>query len=355
MIDETLAKRVIFTPYETHPWNHFSTTTVSYLIDFFDRTLGTPSTSKDNDSQIWPLKTLFNALGLIGLAIFIVSFSKYLLSFTYFSPLKTKETVTMLPKPSKREYAWFWLSSFTLVGLSYWGYVTMYGWSSSIQPSWLLQSPVFFIGIWSAFMGLMTIIMLGISSLFFPKFDIIKARGLVLKRALWIPTLLFSLYVVIAVFMLVFLADYLFQTDFRLWLIAFKAFEADKISYALSFLPLFLLFYIPNSIAINVFNHFKMTRFKAVNIAVLSLFNGLSMLVLVILNYMIFFSTGEQSLIGGVSILGIWAIPMVIILPLAAILSRKLYLATNNPYLAGFISALIVAMISSSNTLTTLN
>ena len=29
-------QRVIYTPYETHPWNHFSTETTANMIDFYD-------------------------------------------------------------------------------------------------------------------------------------------------------------------------------------------------------------------------------------------------------------------------------------------------------------------------------
>jgi hypothetical protein len=33
------------------------------------------------------------------------------------------------------------------------------------------------------------------------------------------------------------------------------------------------------------------------------------------------------------------------------VISRKIYRATNNPYIAGFLNALVVALISASNSL----
>ena len=49
----------------------------------------------------------------------------------------------------------------------------------------------------------------------------------------------------------------------------------------------------------------------------------------------------------------IWLFPMLVILPLAAIVSRIIYKETNNPYLGGLIMVLIVTIMS-CNTLTQL-
>ena len=44
--------------------------------------------------------------------------------------------------------------------------------------------------------------------------------------------------------------------------------------------------------------------------------------------------------------------PVVVFLPVAAVISRKLYRATGNPYVGAFVNAATVTMISVSNTLT---
>jgi hypothetical protein len=48
----------------------------------------------------------------------------------------------------------------------------------------------------------------------------------------------------------------------------------------------------------------------------------------------------------------VWLFPVLVFLPVTAVLSRKIYKATNNPYLPGIINGLLVTMISCSNTLT---
>ena len=43
---------------------------------------------------------------------------------------------------------------------------------------------------------------------------------------------------------------------------------------------------------------------------------------------------------------------MIVILAVAAVVSRKIYRATNNPYIGGFIMAAVVTLVSVTNTLT---
>jgi hypothetical protein len=48
----------------------------------------------------------------------------------------------------------------------------------------------------------------------------------------------------------------------------------------------------------------------------------------------------------------IWLFPIIVILPVTAIMGRKIYRVTNNPYLPGLINGILIALISCSNTLT---
>ena len=98
-----------------------------------------------------------------------------------------------------------------------------------------------------------------------------------------------------------------------------------------------------------------MGKHSWVNTFVVALFNALSPLILIIWIYATFFATGYHPMetygIGG-SIIGIWLFPVVVILPVFAVVSRSLYKATKNPYLPGIIMAILVTVMSCSNTLT---
>lgn len=75
-------------------------------------------------------------------------------------------------------------------------------------------------------------------------------------------------------FLILFFADYFFKTDFRLWVLTLKAFDADKVLIALRYLPLFLIYYIINSVAVNCFNYNTIGGKKGFgNILILAVFN----------------------------------------------------------------------------------
>jgi len=159
-----------------------------------------------------------------------------------------------------------------------------------------------------------------------------------------------ALTTVVLMYALVFLIDFLFKTDFRLWVIGVKVFSVDKIGMALFILPLFLLFFVANSIAINVFNRYTIAGREWLNTAVLALGSSLGVIVLVVAQYTTFAITGN--LIPGFGgIFSIWLFPVIVILTVTAIVSRKLYRMTNNPWIAGFLNATIVVLISVSNSL----
>ena len=153
-----------------------------------------------------------------------------------------------------------------------------------------------------------------------------------------------------AAFGLVFLADYFFKTDFRLWVVAIKWFPQDKIWYGFFLLPLFLIYFVANSVAINVFNRFTLGGREWLNTAALALFNSLGPIVLVLAQYITFAASGE--LIPGFGgIYSIWLFPVILILAVTAVISRKIYRATNNPYIAGVLNATVVVLMSVSNSL----
>ena len=117
------------------------------------------------------------------------------------------------------------------------------------------------------------------------------------------------------------------------------------------------MYYICNSISINSFNFFANKKGKA-NTALMALFNALSPLILIVFIYGFFRISGHLPSefvpwFGG-SIIGIWLYPIVVVLPVAAVVSRVLYKQTKNPYLSGIIMAILVTAMSCTNTLTVL-
>lgn len=360
-VDGKQAIRVIYNPAEIHPWNTVSTKVLVSTLEFFEESLGAPNPIAATN-HVWMWKELFNVIGLAGFCMFVLAFAKVLLDTTYFSVLKTKEVVTAQPMPSGKNKIWFWASLAFSAFISGYSYLIIPAWVGNDgwlkRPEFFLQSPVYFIGVWAVVNGLLALVLMAITWFFFDgKAISLKERGVTLSwQKLW-RTIVLALAVVASAFMIVFIADYLFKVDFRLWVIPVKAFTPDKFRIILMYLPFFLVFYVLHSVAVNSFNFVKQGK-EWVNVAVLALFTTLGALVYVIIQYGTFFATGKswtEVMTPPVSnIYGIWLFPILVYFPLAVILDRKMYKVTKNPYIGGIIFALIMTIIACTNTLSQL-
>lgn len=72
------------------------------------------------------------------------------------------------------------------------------------------------------------------------------------------------------------------------------------------------------------------------------------------IQYIPLFTTGytftEFHTYGG-SLIALWLFPVTIILPFAVFLSRKVYKATKNPYIAGILMGVFVTVMTATNQL----
>lgn len=355
-IDGEEAIRVIYNPGITHPWAHFSKQVVASSIEFFDAALDAPKDIAPNN-QVWQVKVFFNAIGLVGFMMFAVSLALVLLDTRTFAIVRAEDNVRPAPALTGRAKSWFWGSNLLAAVFSFVVYMVGYSIIGKTMPSFFPQSPVYFIGMWSLLCGLFTLVLIAVGGrVTGQKSD--RDTGVRIGGRRLGMTVVLALVVAAASYGLVFLADYFFKTDFRLWVLPLKAFTADKLPIILMYLPFFLVYYICNSISINCYNYFEMGKKPWVNTAVMAFFNALAPVVMVLVMYICFFVTGYLpnefvSWFGG-SIIGIWLYPVIVILPVAAVVSRILYKRTRNPYLAGIIMALLVTTMSCTNTLTQL-
>jgi len=99
-----MGRRIIYTPAEIHPWNHFSSTTTRHLLGFF-RVLepyASPAQREaagdllTNQNQIWQWKVVFNFITLIGYFLLVVPVMSLLLKLPF---LKLAVTEKHKPVP----------------------------------------------------------------------------------------------------------------------------------------------------------------------------------------------------------------------------------------------------------------
>lgn len=352
------AFRVIYQPNCTHPWVHFSAESVGNGVNFFEKVLGAPNPLPASN-QVWQWKAAFNFLGLVGIVMFLLSFVVVALDIPYFHILRASEQ----PQPAQVKdlsgKLWFWgsLAACAVFSLASYMWVIQNVYSKTTKL--FTQTGPLTMGVWCVLNGVFALAVLAAYYFFYGKKNGFSPAGsglAISPQKLWRTVVLAMLTCGLA-FLILFFADYFFQTDFRLWVLTMKAFEADKVLIGLRYLPLFLIFYVVNSVAVNCFNYNTIGGRKGWgNTVLLGLFNALGAIAFVALQYgsapgngMLRWYSTE-----GWRISGIWLYPAIVYLFITPFMTRYIYKKTRNPYLCGIINAIIITMLCVANTTTVL-
>lgn len=350
-IDGEETFHVIYQPDIIHPWSHFSVKATTCVIDFFDKALGSPNPIPSSN-QVWVWKEAFNFIGYLGLMLFIVAFGTLMVYTPAFSSLRADETPKLLHAEGAVGKIWFWggLAAGALFGSLV--YMPLVNWGRSQSVA---QSESLGLGLWSTACGLFVILFMVVYYFAYGKkhgYDA-KATGLRIGLKNLGKTCLLALIVLVVVYGILFTLDYFFYADFRLWTLALKAFEKPILRY-LPYILLFFTYYIGVSVAVNCFNYSDATGKRSwVNTAVVAVFNAIPALVLPWIQYWHYYHAKDMMWPGSnMSVL--WLFPIVLILIITTVVDRLVYKRTKNPYLPGIINAVLVGMMTITNTSTTL-
>lgn len=338
-------------PWEIHPWNHFSTATAGHTVNFFEQSLGAPKALAASN-QIWWLKEAFNLVGLVGFFLLMVPLVDLFLRIPFFAELQAAGTPALCSRGKKGKYVAVSLVNSLLGGVMILPLIAV-GYVVMITPLWP-QDTTGGIALWSLGCGLIALLMLRLGGTKWCK-DRASCGVRISGKALF-KTVVLALCTAFCMYLTVFVADWLFQTDFRIWTLAVRTFSASKIWVALKYLPFFLVFYLANSLAVsrNRFEHWSEHKQILVsagwNVLGICLFLLLQYIPIVI-NGMTFFG----SLLSGVlaaagALIPLLVIPFIPILAIAAAVGVKLYRRTGNIYLAGILNALVITMLTVANT-----
>lgn len=109
-------QRIIYTPTETHPWNHFSISSTADEIDFYAHAFsGVTSPSQTNlglpsGNQVWWLKEAFNLIALIGFFLMFVPIVTLLLRVPFLKKAATSELAPVSVAGKGRREIVYWIS-----------------------------------------------------------------------------------------------------------------------------------------------------------------------------------------------------------------------------------------------------
>ncbi|ETP72070.1 hypothetical protein UYO_1944 [Lachnospiraceae bacterium JC7] len=344
-INGVTANRIIYPINMIHPWSHFSYRSVKATIEYFEKTLGAPNPI-DSANQVWQWKEFFNLVGLVGFFIFVTNLAIAVSKLDCFRVERDME-IKVPDLTGKKASFWSGLAITTVFGtLTY--LPIMYGFNSFMKDnsSWR-QSTVFGIGMWAMCCGICAILLMVVASKKSSGEAFYAHAKLAGKDIL--RTALAAVTVTVAGFLCVTTIHYLFGTDFRIWVLAVKPFTSKFLLISLMpYMPMFLVYYIANSVAVNVYNNYNAKS----NIAILAAANVVPVIIILAIQYIHYLATGFMVWTDPGSMYIVWLFPMLVFLPLSAVISRKVFEATRNPYLPGIINGIIVTLVSCSNTLT---
>ncbi|MEK3658269.1 alpha/beta fold hydrolase [Paenibacillus sp. FSL F4-0236] len=363
---ENQTLRVIYNPKQTHEWAHFSKKTVAYTVDFFSQAFEISPQIK-NTNQIWIWKELFSFIGLLGIFLLIFPASYYLLEIPFFKHLKLAKKQSssianaLQTEKSKKKTRVFWISwslnwIFSAIGVIValnLDKVIFKSTSNFMSVKWFTQPITNYILIWAMFSSLIG------AALFVYKYKLEKRNnaelsleqlGLKIGLSKAGKTLILALCIYGIFFGIVYAAEYLFNADFKFWILGVFTFNSDKLLVWMNYLPFFFIFYLINALLINILSFSNIKSEKA-NMIVAGLGNVLGIMLINGIQYAVLFTTGN-TFWQETRLYPMVLLPFIFLLFAAAIISRSLYKLTGNVWLGAMVNTLIITMIGVANTAT---
>ena len=401
--------RIIYEPAETHPWNHFSTTTTANAVNFYNAAFAEfmETEPAEGNSQIWYWKEICEFVALVGFVLFIMAFANLLTCLPFFRMARTELPAPAAPQRHGKLAATI-LILMVAIMLPALLFETFYGWDPENETLKLVREIAcglcLFGGIYAIcsangsqhkkgyIVGGIFALLSGAGLAALTKFElytnlgawtapvinsvakwtvgctfvaliimsvvflILKNRdgvtlanyGVTFKPVAIIAGLCAAIVSVAAAYGLLFLVDALFKTDFRIWTFAFKTFDGNILPAILRYLPTFLAFYIVSSasICINT-NSERLQGWKGYILAIL--LNAGGILFWLLRQYSTLFNTGVAAH-PGADLSGIVLVAMVPTLAIAACISRYLYKRTGNIWLPAFLNGILMTIMAVANT-----
>ena len=395
-------RRIIYQPYETHPWNHFSKVTTASAVEFYTeafKDFDTGVSAIAANDQIWLWKEIFECVALAGFVLMLVPVAEFVMELPFFRNARTG-SLKVLPaaKGNKKAIlAVILVIAILLPGLFFSALYdgaepgkTILFWcaiavgviglvlgilgrdrkgslaagiiaavagaalavvckSSLYSNNAVWVAPVVnSIAYWTLACALIALLIMAVVFVLFKGKDgaTLAEYGVVLKPMAIIAGLCTAVVTVAAAYAVLFLIDALFKTDFRIWTFAFKTFDMNIIPAVLKYLPTFILFYLISTASITI-NAGTKDGVKGYLLAIC--LNAGGIILWLLRQYITLFATGVAAHPGS-ALSGIVLVAMVPTLAIAACISRALAKRTGNIWTGAFLNAILMTIMTVANT-----
>ncbi|MCA1032869.1 alpha/beta fold hydrolase [Bacillus timonensis] len=347
---ENESARMLYIPNETHPFNHWSTETTSYVLDFLQQAIPAPNPI-DSTDQVWKIKEFSTLFAMIGAIMFLLSFAANLLRTNFF-----KTIVQPLPeyKGYKTKVSWL-IGAIIATAVPALTYFQFQAWGSKWLPvnSFWPQSLTNGFVVWVVLNAVIGAVLFAIWHYVSNKkqganssnYGISYSKaGFQLNVNAIGKSALLAIYSVGALLGLTLVADAAFLVDFRIWVMAFKPMNWAQFVIMVKYLAPFLLFFLVNGALLHGQFRLKESATESktawkwffANVGI----NTLGIVAIILISYIPLFMTEEIDVTK--SLLSIVAFQFVFINFLVATISTFFYRKTGTIYVGAFINALLV-------------
>lgn len=375
------AFRVIYETDGIHPQVHYSVEGAEAVTNFFYTAFGVPNGFEyiSESNQTWWVKEMFSLIGLIAFFALIFPMVSLLLRVPFFRTLKGKQVATedgtlvwvdnALPeaKPLKgiQKNLTYWLGA---IGIALFSGFTINSVCTEYGDKWFPNTQLYpqdttnWVAMWAVCVALFSVAV--ILFFWFVNGAINKIRykeqgssytenpfasarlqsgfgGLV-------KTFVLALTVVGLLLALLFLNWAIWKVDFRIWTFAVKVFDLGVLLPTIVRYSVFFgIFFIVSAIFNENYRVNNLPEWASILINVF--FNIFGVLLVVAIQYGTFTTTGEmwqpEMALGYIVLF-----PMIPILAIATVISRRMTAKTGNIWLGAFINTILFTLITCSNT-----
>lgn len=234
--------RALFQPNTTHPGDHISTAAIGDAVSWFASTLQGGKAIPASD-QIWYWKELLTFVAFIGFILIVLGAGASLLGSASFAGLAKP-----LPENKSAKGWGLWLGALIGAALSVLSFFPFFKLGALLKPSALWpQSITNQVIVWALLNGAIVLTLFLLWHFLSNRRKGAKAEnyGLVLSLGEVLRTFFYSVLALGAGALALYLADFLFKVDFRLWILALKPMNVLQfrifLCYALPFIAYFFV------------------------------------------------------------------------------------------------------------------
>lgn len=346
--------RIVHNEPTLHSFQPYDLTTTANIMDFFEIAFDQQFTIAATD-QTYMAKEAWQGVMLVGGLLFLFGFGGVLLKTKYFATL-SHPLPTKLPKQTTKSKLLFWglfvfsalVACFIFVPMARLAQTWFPDAQNGLQTWFFPERMTNAVLLWAVFNGLLGII------IFFITYFLRKNKakdaldGLKISFKELGKTLLLALTVFAAFYTLDAIFYFLFHVDFRYLFISARPIgSTDILLVALMYTPIFFIFYLSNSIRVNLTMRVEgWSEFKSNLIAALG--NSVGLFLILAIQYGNYLLNGEVfwtdewlyiNIIFGLT-------PMMFILPLY---NRFFFNRTGKVWLGALIACLVFIMMTLTN------